>query len=112
MKILIPNITEYGVPNISYPNYTREANEDFFHTIADAKQYIFDNCCNENYQSFNKQKDLYTEKLYTFSQMLTQINNAIIIVERTILNNKILPCLISDFKIQTNYKSLLKNMNE
>jgi hypothetical protein len=108
MKVIIPNYIQYNVQNYTLPFITREADEDFFKTVGDANQYILDNYCNESYESYNKQKDLYTEKTYTYSQMINQIKKTI----EYIFNNKVLPCLITDYQKYTNYKSLFKFMSD
>ena len=61
MKVIMPNYIQHNIKHFSLPFITREANEDFFITVDDAYQYILDNYCNETYELYNKQKDVYTE---------------------------------------------------
>jgi len=112
MKLIIPNYIQYNTQHYTLPFITREANEDFFKNVEDANQYILINYCNEKYESYNKQKDLYTERTYTYLQMVSQIDKIINIIEQSILNNKILPCLINDYQKNTNYKLITKFMLE
>lgn len=112
MKIIIPNYIQYNIQHYTLPFISREANEDFFKTAADANQYILNNYCNEKYESYNKQKDAYTERTYTITQMISQITKAIYIIEQSILHNKLLPCLINDYQKNTNYKLITKFMTK
>jgi hypothetical protein len=112
MKIIIPNFIKFDTIHNTIPFITREADEDFFNNIDDANKYIFDSYCNETYESYNKQKDSYSEKRFSFLQMIKQIDKVIDIIDDSILNNKILPSLINDYKNDTNYKPLFKFMNE
>ena len=112
MKINIPNIDEQGFQSSTDPYYTREANEDYFNTIDDAKKYIFENYCDETYEKLNIRTDKYNLKTYTPTQMVSQINKAIDHIDQCILNNKSLTSLKDDFKSYTNYKLILKNMTE
>jgi len=111
MRIEVPNFVSFNVVHANMPVIYREANEDFFKHIDDVKQYIFKNYCDENYESYNKQKDIYTEKSYTQKQMISQINKAIDIIEKSIENKKYIPCLVKDYNADINYKSLFKNMD-
>lgn len=111
MRIEIPNFVQFNVLHANMPVVIREANKDFFKHIYDAEQYIFKNYCDENYESYNKQKDIYTEKTYTQKQMISQINKAIDIIIKSIENKKYIPCLVKDYNADINYKSLLKNMD-
>lgn len=111
MRIEIPNFVQFNVLHANLPVVIREANEDFFKDIHDANQYIFKIYCNENYETYNKQKDTYTEKTYTQKQMITQINKAITIIEKSIENKKYIPCLVKDYNGDINYKSLFKHMD-
>jgi hypothetical protein len=111
MRIEIPNFVQFNVLHANLPVIVREANEDFFKDIHNATQYIFKNYCNETYELYNKQKDIYTEKTYTKVQMITQINKAIDIITKSIQNKKYFPCLVKDYNADINYKSLFKNMD-
>lgn len=111
MRIEIPNFVQFNVLHANLPVIVREANEDFFKDIHDATQYIFKNYCDEKYESYNKQKDIYTEKTYTQVQMISQVNKAIDIITKSIENNKYIPCLVKDYNGYINYKSLFKNMD-
>jgi uncharacterized protein YihD (DUF1040 family) len=111
MKIEIPNFVSFNVLHANLPVIVREANKDFFKDIHDATQYIFKNYCDENYESYNKQTDIYTEKTYTKIQMISQINSVIDIIEKSIENKKYIPCLVKDYNADINYKSLFKNMD-
>jgi len=112
MKINIPNIDEQGFKSSTDPYYTREANEDYFNTIDDAKKYIFENYCDESYEKLNIRTDQYNVKTYTPTQMVSQINKAIDHIEKCIEKNLSLSSLLDDFKSDTNYKLILKNMTE
>lgn len=112
MKINIPNINEQGFKSSTDPYYEREANENYFNTIDDAKKYIFDNYCDETYEKLNKRTNEEELKTYTPTQMINQINKAIEDIEKSILNNKSLTSLKEDFKSDTNYKPILRNMTD
>lgn len=112
MKVIIPNIIENGEKQFAMPYVEREANEKYFNTINDLKQYIFDNYCDETYEKLNKRTNVYDLKTYTSTQMVIQINKAIDDIETCILNNKINTCLKDDYKRDTNYKILFKYMDE
>ena len=112
MKINIPNLDENGVKVFTLPYVEREANEDYFNTIDDAKKYIFDNYCDETFEKLNKRTDEYEIKTYSPTQMINQLNIAINDIENCILNKKCLSCLKNDYNSITNNKILLRNMDE
>ena len=112
MKVIIPNINEHGNKSTSIPYFEREANESYFNNIDDAKQYILENCCDENYEKLNKKTNEYKTKIYSSVEMIKNINNLIDKINISIEKKKYIPFLFEEYKLNINYKNLLKNMTD
>jgi hypothetical protein len=102
MKVIIPNIDKDGNKKFTIPYIEREANEDYFNTIDDAKEFVFNNYCNENDY----------DRKFTHKQIIININTGIDDIENCVLNDKIIKRLKEDFKTKTNYNILFTNMDE
>jgi len=102
MKVFIPDIDKNGNRNFTNPYVEREANEDYFNTIDDAKEFVFNKYCNENDY----------DRKFTHKQIIININTGIDDIENCVLNDKIINSLKEDFKTQTNYNILFTNMDE
>ena len=112
MKVIVPNINEHKNKSTSIPYIEREANESYFNNIEDAKNYILNNCCDENYEKLNNNTNEYDNKKYSETQMIQNINNLIEKINNSIQKNKYIPFLFEEYKLNINYKNLLKNMTD